>query len=78
MIFFDNFFMNCAFHEKGFWEHVRHKMTTFLQKMSKKWSPKIMQIVFCYGKTLFAKRDKVAELTFFGADFQRLWSTLCP
>jgi len=25
---------------------------------------------------LFTKSDKVAELTFFGADFQLLWSTL--
>jgi len=25
---------------------------------------------------IFAKCDKVAELTFFGADFQLLWSTL--
>ena len=32
--------------------------------------------MFCYGKTLFVKSDKVAELTIFGADFQLLWSTL--
>jgi len=49
----------------------------FFTKNVEKWSPKITKIRFCYGKTLFAKCDKVAELTFFGADFQLLWSTLC-
>jgi len=34
--FFDNFFMYCDFHEKGFCEHMCHKMVTFFQKMSKK------------------------------------------
>jgi len=53
-----------------------HEMVNFFQKMSKKDSPKITKIRFCYGKMLFAKCDKVAELTFFGADFRLLWSTL--
>ena len=51
-------------------------MVTFFQKMSKKCPTKIVKIMFCYVKTLFVKSDKVAELTFFGADFQLLWSTL--
>jgi hypothetical protein len=50
----------------------------FFTKNVEKCSPKIMKIRFCYGKTLFANCDKVAELTFFGADFRLLWSTLCP
>ena len=32
--------------------------------------------MFYYEKTLFMQSGKVAELTFFGADFQLLWSTL--
>ena len=32
--------------------------------------------MFWCEKALFRKSDKVAELTFFGADFQLLWSTL--
>ena len=55
-----------------------HKMVTFFQKMSKKYPTKIVKIMFCYVKTLFNKSGKVAELTFFGADFQLLWSTLWP
>ena len=63
-----------------FFENVYqwHKMVTFFQKMSEKCPTKMMEIMFCYGKTLFMKSDKVAELTFFGADFQLLWSTLWP
>ena len=48
----------------------------FFKKMSKKCLTKIAKIMFRYVKTLFVKSDKVAELTFFGADFQLLWSTL--
>ena len=51
-------------------------MVTFFQKMSKKYSTEIVKIMFCYVETLSVKSDKVAELTFFGADFQLLWSTL--
>ena len=51
-------------------------MVTFFQKMSEKCSTKIVKIMFCYVKTLFMKSDKVVELTFFGADFQLLWSAL--
>ena len=50
----------------------------FSKKMSEKCPTKIVKIMFCYVKTLFGKSDKVAELTIFGADFQLLWSTLCP
>jgi len=50
----------------------------FFSKNVEKCPPKIMKIVFCYGKMIFVKSDKAAELTFFGADFRLLWSTLCP
>jgi len=51
-------------------------MVTFFQKMMKNGPHKITKIRFCYGKMLFVKSDKVAELTLFGADFRLLWSTL--
>ena len=51
-------------------------MVIFLEKMAEKCLTKIVKIMFCYVKTLFMKSDKVAELTFFGADFQLLWTTL--
>ena len=51
-------------------------MVTFFKKMSEKYLTKNMKIMFYYMKILFMKSDKVAELTFFGADFQLLWSTL--
>ena len=63
-----------------FFENVHwwHKMVTFFEKMSEKCLTKSRKIMFYYVKILFMKSDKVAELTFFGADFQLLWSTLWP
>ena len=58
-------------HRSPFFWNVRwwHKVVTFFQKMSEKYPPKIVKIMVCYGKTLFVKSDKVAELTFLGRIF---------